>query len=186
MKHLLLLAMLLCWATCSLPTDQAKAPVVHTAYSLGQFIKAEQARLAQLPGPFVKTVQVDDQTETKELEQLDWANELEIFAKADINKPAWRGKYIVDSLFAPDGSLKALHYQAQDKKLKIRTFNVYFHQGQVDYIEIKKQANSLVSSATVYMKYDPDTGYYIENQQKTALSSPHILRISVTFVNKSR
>ncbi len=150
-------------------------------FRLDSLIQAERQRLSARTGPVVKTIEIDGQREVRQLEHIDWASELQIFAKADLNKPAWQGKYAVDSVFAETGALLALHYTALDDKLKIRTIDLYFTTGKLDSLVVYEESQSMVSHASLRMKYVPAQGYEIENRQKTLLSKERILRISVTF-----
>ncbi len=151
------------------------------SFSLDSFMRVEQQRLASLTGPIRKVIEIDGVRETQTLDEVDWARELDIFAKADINKPAWQGKYAVDSVFAADGMLSELHYRATDDQLKIRALDVYFGAEAIDSIVVHKTTRSPVSEASLVLKYMPGQGYEVVNRQKTLLSDEHILRISVTF-----
>ncbi len=171
-------------ALCGLTSCADTAPVVEGvagSFSLDSLMRVEQRRLAALDGPVHKVIEIDGERETQTLDAVDWARELEIFAKADINKPAWQGKFAVDSVFAADGRLAALHYRAADDHLKIRALDVYFGGEAIDSVVVHKETRSPVSQASLVLKYVPQLGYELVNRQKTLLSDEHILRISVTF-----
>lgn len=64
-------------------------------------------QLAQRGASVTKRVSVrGSQLETVRVPAVKWANELQIFLQADINKSALRGAYAVDSVALPGGQLR--------------------------------------------------------------------------------
>ena len=65
------------------------------------------AQLAQRHAAVTKRVSLrGDATETVRVPAVKWADELQIFFQADINKAALRGAYGVDSVVMPGGALR--------------------------------------------------------------------------------
>ena len=65
------------------------------------------AQLAQRKAAVTKRVSLrDDATETVRVPAVKWADELQVFFQADINKAALRGAYTVDSVMLPGGLLR--------------------------------------------------------------------------------
>src|SRR3546814_3195671 len=80
-----------------------------------------------------KTVMKNDQQEHRSMNGLDWKTELKVFLNSDINKPAWRDSYKVDS------SGSGLRYQALEPDLKVRSIHISREPtGQVTGIEIRQ------------------------------------------------
>jgi hypothetical protein len=71
-----------------------------------------------------KTVTVGDKVETKVINGIDWAKELEFFAESDLNKPAYVGSYDITE----NDSLKSYRLKSSGKNL-------------VKYLIIKQKAN---------------------------------------------
>jgi hypothetical protein len=68
------------------------------------------AQLAQRRAAVTKRVSLRGHApETARVANVQWANELQIFFQADINKAALRGAYAVDSLALPDGRLRCTY-----------------------------------------------------------------------------
>lgn len=101
-KHGPLLAttgLLLCMMGCGSP-EPAAAPTMRRPdyFPLKAYLDAQAARLNQLRPAVAKQVMLrNSQPETTRVPQVDWTKELQIFYQADINKPALRGAYTVDS-----------------------------------------------------------------------------------------
>ncbi|WP_188557134.1 hypothetical protein [Hymenobacter glacieicola] len=75
-----------------------------TYFNLLGFLEKQATLLNQRQPAVEKQVLLrDGQQETTRVTQLDWAKELQIFQQADINKPALRGLYQVDSATTAEG-----------------------------------------------------------------------------------
>ncbi|UOQ79024.1 hypothetical protein MUN84_11150 [Hymenobacter sp. 5516J-16] len=73
-------------------------------FNLLGFLETQATLLNQRQPAVEKQVLLrDGQQETTRVTQLDWAKELQIFQQADINKPALRGLYQVDSAATAEG-----------------------------------------------------------------------------------
>lgn len=67
-------------------------------------VEAQIKQLSQRHAPVTKRVSLrDGATETVRVPAVKWADELQIFFQADINKAALRGTYAVDSATLPGG-----------------------------------------------------------------------------------
>ena len=70
-------------------------------------VTQQVAQLAQRKAAVTKHVSLRGGTlETVRVPAVKWADELQIFFQADINKAALRGAYAVDSVMLPDGLLR--------------------------------------------------------------------------------
>ncbi|UOR04702.1 hypothetical protein MUN82_17350 [Hymenobacter aerilatus] len=84
----------------------ASGTMMRPAYfPLKEYLDAQAARLTQQQPAVEKRVTLRDSTpETARVPKVDWAQELQVFYQADINKPALRGAYAVDSASLPNGT----------------------------------------------------------------------------------
>ncbi|MBX0291758.1 hypothetical protein K3G63_15005 [Hymenobacter sp. HSC-4F20] len=76
-------------------------------FNLLGFLQTQATLLNQRRPAVEKQVLLrDGQRETTRVATTDWAKELQIFQQADINKPALRGLYLVDSATTPQGFIR--------------------------------------------------------------------------------
>jgi len=131
-----------------------------------------------------KTSTVNGQKETKRVEEIDISEELSIFTNADINKTTWQDQYQVDSLTMGNGSLQAVHYTALNDNLKTKKMIVAYEKGAVKEIEIRKGIDNMAIQSNQVLKYFPQQGYIITNEQSVVLSDAQKVEIKVDFVRK--
>lgn len=123
-------------------------------------MKTELEQLNNSGLSITKTVSIGDKTETKELENADLTDDLALFQKADINKPAWTDKYRIEpagndtSYIAIDSTMRTRHLQI------LRDEN-----GRVERIEIKRRSGNVLSSGSQELTYRPGVGYRIYSKQ---------------------
>ncbi len=129
-----------------------------------------------------KTTFVDGKRIEKELDSIDFKQELKVFEESDINRIAWIDKYQVDSIFNEKGMLSQLIYTATDRKLRTQKLMISFNQSVVDTIEIFNDASGSVAKLEQHLSYIPSYGYLIESTQKITLSKEHVLAVDVQFL----
>jgi hypothetical protein len=93
MKRLLPLFFLL--AACSQPQPAQRT---NAYFDLKDFLDQQVAALNAQKPLVSKTVLVEDQPETHQTHQVDWARELELFGQADLNKPAYANSYFTEAI----------------------------------------------------------------------------------------
>jgi hypothetical protein len=105
-----IVAAIVCGITaCNQPAPHTEGSV-DGFYNIAALVQQEKQRLQQLQPAVLKSVKTGDApAETKQLENLDWNEELSIFEEADISKPTIREYYTRQEESLPDGS-KVLHY----------------------------------------------------------------------------
>lgn len=96
MKKLVYLLPLCLFFACQSPqrSDNFKAPY----YDLKGYVDAQIISLSRTKPLVRKDVIVNEENETLITQKIDWSKELELFAQADINKPAFTQSYFVDTL----------------------------------------------------------------------------------------
>lgn len=80
-------------AACDNEAQQAKQPDLY--YDVATFVKGQIATLNALKPTVSKALDVRGQHQTQKTNAVNWSHELELFAQADINKPAFRNSYRV-------------------------------------------------------------------------------------------
>ena len=115
------LAWLLAWALGGLPgvallagcgdAGPAAAPTHRPLYfDVKGLLTRQVAQLAQRHAAVTKRVRLRTEAlETVRVSAVKWADELQIFFQADINKAALRGAYTVDSTVLPGGQLRRVY-----------------------------------------------------------------------------
>lgn len=150
-------------------------------FDLRAFFEEEIARLEKEKPRIAKAIEINGQLEQQTQEGVDFAKELAIFVRSDINKPAWRDKYTVDSTIVAR-RLAQLEYIAIDSSLKTRLMRIDFDQTGVEKIFISNRTDSPLIKSAQQLTFEPAKGYQIENQQDLSLSKDSKLSISAQFL----
>lgn len=159
-------------------TQQAENEAILVFFDLKGYFNDEIKRLNQENWSVSKKVAINNESEEKTLNSLDFAKELDVFVQSDINRPDWTDKYQIDSTLQ-DGKLVRLHYQALSEKLRTREIEIEFENEQVQKIHIKNGGNNFVAGSQQELTYLPKEGYTIKSRQYTALSKDKELSIKV-------
>lgn len=177
----LVLAVLL--SACQPGSEQAESTVEEAPSVFfdikGYFAKA-QKQLNQAQPAVTKKVAINGESEEKQLDSLNFKQELEVFIQSDINRPDWVDKYRIDSVLQSN-KLTELHYQALDDKLRTRQIDIFFNNSQVSKIFIENGGTNIVAGSEQELTYIPGQGYTIKSRQYTALSKDKELSIEVRF-----
>ncbi len=171
-------ALALLLAACGTSAD---APVPnealrqHTSYfNVPAFLHEQSTALNRRKPTVEKQVLLrDGGLETERLRPTDWAKELQIFQQADIDKPALRGLYLVDSVTTPDGLLRRTYRRRPGAEQPVRQLLVVSRGGQVQQVRATvAQDNPLVFS-TKTLELDSPNGqlqtYRVQGVQKLIL-----------------
>ncbi|TGE09427.1 hypothetical protein [Hymenobacter fodinae] len=107
-------------------TASSNRPVHAPRYfDVNGFIGQQAARLNQQRPAVEKQVQLrTGGLETTRVPQVDWTKELQIFQQADINKPALRGTYAIDSLTTPEGLTKRTYLRLPGQEFPVEQLTV--------------------------------------------------------------
>ena len=173
-------------AVFSLLTACNREPEVGTAskpvlyYDLKKYLESEITRLEKAHNRVVKTVSVNGREEQQTLQQLDYRSELALLLDADINRPAWRGKYRVDSTrISPDRW--TLTYTATDDKPPVRTMSVHFQNDAVDSVLIERAARTLMAGSSHQLAYRRASGFEITTVQKAVFMPERKIFVAVEY-----
>jgi hypothetical protein len=184
MKPFYKLAFLILLFTACREQNTAESPITNnkiTFFDLKGYFEKEIQRLNQAQPKVQKKVMLNDKGEEKQLDHLDFATELAVFGESDINRRDWMDKYRIDSTLQ-NNQLTALHYTATDDKLRTRQLDVEFQNGNVSKIFIQNGAKTMVAGSQQALTYLPAEGYFIQSNQRTAISKDRVLRVEVRFV----
>ncbi|MCY7410328.1 MAG: hypothetical protein LH473_08650 [Chitinophagales bacterium] len=137
-----------------------------TYFDVPGFFKEEITQLQKDSMIVIKTSSVN---ETSDVHQIDWTNwyrELILFINSDINKPAFIGKYAVDTI-VQDSTSKIITYAATDSSLKTRLLEVTFNTAtnSVFQIHIINNTKDFLSSTHEELYFLPMKAYVIKSSQ---------------------
>ena len=136
-----------------------------TFFSMLDFMENEKKWMVNDKISLTKILSLNGETDTLFVEQPDFELELDVFIKADINRPALSDKYSVDSIFRSD-KLYKITYTAKDEKLKTRKLSVRFDsQNKVVNVDIRLFNGSPITKNVQHLIYRPNNGYVIKNEQ---------------------
>lgn len=83
-------------------------------FDLKGYFEGEMQKLSS-KNKFTKTVTVNGKSEAQIIDTLDFRKELSFFAAADISRPAWSDKYVVDTMFNKEKEVVQLHFKRLEK-----------------------------------------------------------------------
>ncbi|MFT5998985.1 MAG: hypothetical protein ACI81P_001441 [Neolewinella sp.] len=164
MQRLLsLLALCLSLAACA---PEAPVGTIDTApfFDLSGYISQEVERLETAKTKVEKTITLNGVVETKQLDDINFSNDLRLFREADINKPAWIEKYTTEEQTL-SGSHSITTYMAQDSNLIVRRLMVEKDVGVTIRIEIDRKTGTVLSDGQHQLVYQPGKGYWVKTQQ---------------------
>ncbi len=131
-----------------------------------------------------KTVIINGRKETKKIDTVDWKLELQPIADADINRAAWKGKFLADTLDVGVAGRKTIQYRALSADIPVQSMRVDFENNQVYRVSILKKINSMLFTSIQYMDYYPRKGFIIRSEQKAFIINSLQTEIAVDFVKK--
>lgn len=179
----LLIGLSICSFGCQSPADSADdAPQpLPQFFDLKGYFEKEIERLEQQQVTISKKITLDGQVEQQRLDSINFSEELSVFTKSAINRPAWLDQYRVDSTFQED-KLISIHYEALAEDLKTRHLDIDFDgQGNVQHIKIDNLLKAIIATTQQRLSYTPADGYSIYNKQEVTLSESQEMKIAVTF-----
>lgn len=149
-------------------------------FDLNSYFNEQIERLQTQQPEVRKTVTFDGETETLELDSLDYERELEVFLNADLNRASWWDKYTIDSS-RTDGRLASIVYTAQEEDLRVKKLRIEFEKEEVSRIEVESSTKGPTGSRKQSLLFEPEQGYRIHTQQKVVFSKPREMEIEVRF-----
>lgn len=130
-------------------------------FDIAGYFKADTAKLHKLNHLTLKTVVHNDSRQTKKVHIDDWGLELSLFIQSDINKPAWRDSYTIQT-----GKDNAVVYMAKTPELKTREIVITRNKdSSVKWIMIFNASKNILYQTTEVLAYYPDSAYTIKKSQ---------------------
>ena len=167
---------------CSSPDESREREVASPFFDLKGYFDGEIKRLQQEQPTVRKSVEINGVKEMKELSQLNYEEELEIFLNTDINRTAWWDKYSIDSNLV-DGELRSIRYTAQTTDLKVRSLIIDFNHDTPIQIDVEYLSKSPAAYLEQELSYQPQKRYFIKTSQKVTFSQAKEMAVEVIFNN---
>jgi len=132
-------------------------------FDLKSYFEEKESEFSRNKIPLFKTLIMNGITQNRKIVNPEWNRELVFFIEADINKPAWAGKF--ESQWK-EGNLT---YKALDtNKINIRRVD-FFHfnpkDSSFDSVRIIKKETNYLSNLQVILVYKPDSAYSVRYNQ---------------------
>jgi hypothetical protein len=143
----------------SCKSDSHSATDTNKFFDIKGYFKTESARLTKLNPLVDKTVVHNNTTETQKVHISNWDTELSSFAESDINKPAWKASYNVQT------TDDYLIYKAKDTSLKTQRIVIKRDHNKVKWILIVNHLpKNILYENKEKLSYFPDSLYLIEKK----------------------
>ena len=175
-RYLLLISsfiLLLGIASCK--RDSNAAADTKTFFDIKGYFEADSVRLTKENPLITKTVAHNQVPETQKVHISDWCTELSLFIESDINRPAWRNSYDVNT------TDNITIYAAKDPALKTQRVVIKNENGKLKWIMIVNHTKNMLYENTEKLSYFPDSLYLIQKKQRVRLLGTDTYRISGLF-----
>ena len=150
-------------------------------FDLEGYMAQEINRLQQANPEVDKTAALNGEQSNIQRKDIQFKEELNLFVDSDINRPAWRDKYRVDSTLNSSGQVASRTYTAIEDKLPTRKLEVFYSNGAVDSLFIHYRSGSLITQSERWLSYSPGKGYSIKSIQKRMGSESRELDVKARY-----
>jgi hypothetical protein len=159
-KMLLLLHMLFFLASC---TNTDSNAIQSEYFSLSSYFETQKIDLLNTKQAVKKVTSFGTELTSEIISKPDWEKEFALFTAQDINKPALKNTFIIDTL--NQDSLNLLRYASIDKDAKIQKVEITFLKQEVKQIYILVNKNNYIYSTNQELRYTNGLGYKIIGSQ---------------------
>ena len=161
-KYKLVISVLFCISgLASCQPDVHESAGSKRYFDLAGFIKSHAVKLKFANPPLIKTVVHNNSIpQTKSMNIHNWEQELNVFTASDINKPAWRDSYRIQT--QGDSTV----YTAILPELITRRIAIHQTNGQVTQISVNNYTKNLLYQTQEHLLYYPDSLYIIDKLQR--------------------
>lgn len=156
----------------SCKNDNHSAIDTHKFFDIKGYFRADSARLSKLNPLISKTVVHNGITETKKVHIPNWGTELSLFSESDINKPAWKSSYNIQT------TDDFLIYTAKDPSLKTQRIVIKKEGDRLKWIVIANHTKNILYESFEKLTYFPDSLYLIQKKQRVRVLGTDTYKIS--------
>jgi hypothetical protein len=177
MRILILVGLFFIVASCS---EKQQASINPTYFDLKSFFRSEAESLTLTDMHIRKKITTLSDLEEKEFRNINWEKELRPFSESDINKPAWKLSYSIDTFYLQ--SQVSIVYKSKEAKLPIKKLEVILKNNKVAMIKIASEKQNSYYHSAQNLFYEVGKGYSIQGGQKVILADSSKYNIEATFI----
>ena len=179
----LLLVVLLLGSSCKKDPTEVYFSDERNYYDLPTCV-IQQKDFLQKTGKHVrKKLTKDGHTQVIERGDVDWDEEFEMFIDSDINRPAWRGSFLGDTVQLE--RMKVITYRAQNPEIPVRNVVVTLDRatGQCLKLTIDRRTDNFLYSSNQKLFLTPGEGYTIKGQLRVPWLFESEFTVESTFID---
>ncbi len=149
-------------------------------FDLSGYMDGEIERLTEGKVRANKSITLNGKEEVKTGIEINYSNDLRLFREADINRPAWLEKYLVQEEQL-SGKHKITTYTVTDTTLIVQRLMVEEDQGVPIKIAIERKTGTVLSDGKHQLVYEPGRGYSVATQQVNRFGDDVDAKIAVEW-----
>ena len=168
------------------PKETESTSVEKTYFDLSKIVQADIDSNSKNNCGEEKLINVNNHQEKQTIATVDWTKEMELLLDCDINKPSWKGKFLVDTIWKQDTTLLSISYRALTDKIQVRRMYVqYNNDNQIANITVNKRIKSFLFSNEQQIIYQPTKSFKINSQQKAFYMNDFASEVEVKYLCKN-
>lgn len=158
-----------------------KGPNTHQSlFDTQTFFRAQIHKLQQGRYGLVKEMFVAEKHDSLFLDSINWEAELAVFTSIDLTKPAYKGRFQVDSVVTDNEIV--VHYQRLDKSTDLEHVWIRKQGNEIRELKFEYGAENELYASSKRLIYYPETGFEISGNQAVRLSESFAFKARCTFV----
>lgn len=126
-----------------------------------------------------KIVEMDGNTERKNISKAEWASSLQLLSELDLNASQYSGKLIADTTVITDSSY-TIHYTTTPGKAPVKSCTVQFENARVVSLHIIAEENNLLYRMRKEYAYQPGISFTVTVNQKAMFSRETHYSLQIT------
>ena len=184
MKYLLIITIFL--IACQHKQMKEESVIATTSYfDLADLVQTDIRNNTKNSCGEEKIINVNNQLEKKTINTLDWQKEMQLLLDCDINKPSWKGKFKVDTLWKQDSSLLSITYHSLSNKIQVKRMYIQFaNDNTIANITIDKKISSILFSNRQQIIYQPSKSFTVSSHQKAFFMNDFNSEVEIKYLCK--
>ena len=164
MNRFVLIASLTFLCSCSKDPAEVYYENERYYYDLPAFISKQIANLKTKKQWVRKKVTKDGHSHIIERDDIDWNEELDVFMESDINRPAWRGEFKIDSI-----SLERVYvitYKTENEEIPVKNVVITIDKDtkQCLQISVDRRTENFLYSSDQNLFFTTGEGYMMKGK----------------------
>jgi hypothetical protein len=179
--HILLLAVML--GSCSQDPVEVYYDDQRNYYDLPVCMRKQVDLLNKMGKHVRKKLTKDGKSQTVERGDVNWDEELELFMESDINRPAWRGAFIADTVELE--RMYVISYRTENEEIPVKNVVVTLDRDskQCLHLTIDRQTDNFLYTSVQKLFFTPGEGYTIKGLLKVSFLFESEFVVESTFID---